>query len=60
MFVDEGDVDMYEAMKAYKKVGFEGPFMWDHIPAIPDDARSGGGRGFATGYMRAMIQAVYR
>ena len=60
VFVDEGDVDMYEAMKIYKEVGFEGPFMWDHIPAIPDDARGSGGRGFATGYMRAMLQAVYR
>ena len=60
VFVDEGDVDMYEAMKAYKEIGFEGPFMWDHVPAIADDVRGAGGRGFATGYMRAMIQAVYR
>ncbi len=60
VFIDEGDVDMFEAMKAYKEIGCEGPFMWDHMPAIPDDKGGGGGRGFVTGYMRAMIQAVYR
>lgn len=37
VFIDEGDVDMFEAMKAYKEIGFEGPFMRDHMPAIPND-----------------------
>lgn len=60
VFIDEGDVDMFEAMKTYRDVGFEGPFMFDHIPALPDDEAGRGGRGFVTGYMRAMLQAVYR
>ena len=60
VFIDEGDIDMYEAMKVYKEIGFGGPFMFDHIPGIPDDKGGQGGRGFVTGYMRAMLQAVYR
>jgi mannonate dehydratase len=93
VFVDEGDQDMFQAMQAYKEVGFKGPFMMDHTPGIPGmtdslrtyatgalvpdnpgmpdnpeaqktkrvvipDNRSG--HAFAVGYIRAMIQAVYR
>jgi mannonate dehydratase len=61
VFIDEGDVDMYEAMRAYKEVGFRGPFMMDHTPRFPKaDATWWAGRAFAVGYMRALIQAVYR
>jgi mannonate dehydratase len=61
VFVDEGDQDMYEAMKAYREVGFQGPFMMDHTPGFPDDAWTfQAGRGFAVGYIRALIQAAYR
>jgi mannonate dehydratase len=60
VFIDEGDVDMFEAMKAYRNAGFEGPFMMDHSPEIPFDRETREGRAFAVGYMRALIQAVYR
>ena len=60
VFLDEGDVDMYQAMQTYKEVGFEGPFMMDHTPGIPGDREGRDGHAFATGYIRAMIQAVYR
>ncbi|NKB67478.1 MAG: TIM barrel protein [Candidatus Latescibacteria bacterium] len=60
VFVDEGDVDMYEAMRIYREVGFEGPFMMDHTPGIPQDAEGRQGHAFATGFIRAMIQSVYR
>ena len=61
VFLDEGDQDMYEAMKTYKEVGFEGPFMMDHTPRFPNaDATFWAGRAFAVGYMRALIQTVYR
>lgn len=60
VFVDEGDVDMYTAMRNYKEVGFDGPFMMDHTPSIPQDNGQRLGRAFAAGYIRAMIQAVYR
>ena len=61
VFIDEGDVDMVRAMQAYKDVGFMGPFMMDHTPRFPSAAATPwAGRAFAVGYMRALIQAVYR
>ncbi len=32
VFVDEGDIDMLEAMKTYRDAGYEGPFVSDHPP----------------------------
>jgi mannonate dehydratase len=60
VFVDEGQVDMHRAMQTYAQVGFKGPFMMDHTPEIPGDRLGREGRAFAVGYIRAMIQAVYR
>ena len=60
VFLDEGDMDMYEAMQVYQEVGFAGPFMLDHIPGIPQQNSHWAARGFAIGYIRAMLQAVYR
>jgi mannonate dehydratase len=57
VFIDEGDVDMFRAMQTYHEVGFQGPFLVDHVPNIPQRLAS---RAYATGYIRAMIQAVYR
>ena len=59
VFVDEGDVDMFRAMQTYREAGFEGPFMMDHTPVIPGDREGREGHALATGFMRAMIQAVY-
>ena len=59
-FLDEGDMDMYEAMQVYREVGFAGPFMLDHIPGIPHQNTHWAARGFAIGYIRAILQAVYR
>ncbi len=36
-FIDEGAVDMFEAMKAYREVGFNGPMIVDHTPRVIDD-----------------------
>ena len=60
VFLDEGDVDMVKAMKIYKDVGFNGPFMMDHTPGIPGDREGREGHAFATGYIRALIQSVYQ
>ena len=57
-FVDNGDVDMYRAMQAYRDVGFKGPFSLDHSPAFPEAQIAN--QAFVIGYMRALIQAVYR
>lgn len=60
VFVDEGQVDMVAAMQTYREVGFNGPFMMDHTPQIPGDRESREGHAYAVGYIRALIQAVYR
>ena len=57
-FVDDGDVDMYRAMRAYRDVGFKGPFAVDHSPAFPDSHIAN--QAFVIGYMRGLIHAVYR
>jgi mannonate dehydratase len=56
-FIDEGEVDMFATMQAYRNSGFFGPFIVDHIPGIPQSLAS---KAFAIGYIRATIQSVYR
>jgi len=56
--VDNGDVDMFRAMQAYRDIGFTGPFMPDHSPVFPGAEVAN--QAFAAGYLRALIQAVYR
>lgn len=57
-FVDDGEVDMYRAMQAYRDVGFKGPFTLDHSPVFPGAQIAN--QAFVIGYLRALIQAVYR
>jgi mannonate dehydratase len=58
VYPDDGDVDMAEAMRTYKEVGYRGMFCPDHVPQ--SEADPGGERQFAfcLGYTRALIQAV--
>ena len=60
VFLDEGDMDMVRAMEAYRDIGFNGPIMMDHTPGIPNDTRGMASRSYANGYIKALIQAVYR
>ena len=57
-FIDNGDVDMLRAMRAYKEVGFDGMMMPDHVPAIPGDTRGAQAFAHAFGYIQALIAAV--
>lgn len=65
-FHDEGDLDMYECMKAYYDIGFDGPMRPDHVPVlateIEDPKMRGGyttlGMLYAIGYMRGLAEAV--
>lgn len=60
-FIDEGDVDMVKMMENYRDAGFNGPFMMDHTPRFGGEEQTfWAGHAFATGYIRALIQAVYR
>ena len=59
VFIDEGDIDMLQAMKAYKESGYTGPFVSDHTPRVEGDTPWGHiGRTFSHGYMRALVHAV--
>jgi mannonate dehydratase len=59
VFIDEGDVDMLEAMKTYRKAGYTGPFVSDHTPIVEGDTGWGHiGRTYSIGYMRALVHAV--
>jgi mannonate dehydratase len=60
VFIDEGDVDMIRAMQTYREIGFNGPFMMDHTPGIPHPSGHWAGRAYANGYIRALLQTVYR
>ena len=59
VFIDEGDVDMVAALRAYRDAGFEGVITPDHAPrVVGDSAYSHRGRAFALGYIRAAMQAL--
>lgn len=62
-FHDEGHTDMFECMRAYRQIGFNGPIRPDHAPAMEGDPnlRPGYealGRLFAIGYMRGLLEGV--
>ena len=61
-----GTADMFEAMKAYYEVGFEGPMRPDHAPKMEFDNRiSNGvpgylvlGKVLAIGYMKGLAESI--
>jgi mannonate dehydratase len=64
-FHDEGQIDMYEAMKAYVEIGFEGPLRPDHVPVMATEVEAGMRGGyttlgnlFAIGYIRGLAESV--
>jgi mannonate dehydratase len=57
-FIDDGDVDMLQAMRVYKEVGFDGMMMPDHVPAITGDTRGAQAFAYTFGYIKALIAAV--
>ncbi len=62
-FHDEGQIDMYAAMKAYIGIGFRGPLRPDHVPTMAGDSNerpgySALGSLYAAGYIRGLIEAV--
>ncbi len=58
-FLGEGNVNLFEAMRTFKEVGFTGFLIDDHVPHMIDDSEWGHrGRAYATGYMLALLNAV--
>lgn len=60
VYPDNGDVDMDEAMRTYKEVGYQGMFIPDHVPLSEVDPDGERQHSFALGYIRALIQVVNR
>ena len=59
VFVDDGDIDMYKAMKILAQAGFDGLLIPDHTPLIT----AGGdpwkdGMAYAIGYMKALLDVL--
>jgi len=62
-FHDNGKTNMYEAMRTYREVGFDGAMRPDHVPKLEGEEGDGSGysmlgRLFAVGYMRGLMHAV--
>ena len=62
-FHDEGQIDMYAAMKAYIEIGFKGPLRPDHVPTMAGDSNENPGYSalgslYAAGYIRGLIEAI--
>jgi mannonate dehydratase len=58
VFIDEGDTDMLEALRIYRRNGFTGVIIPDHTPQMRCDAPWHAGMAYALGYMRAAMRAV--
>jgi mannonate dehydratase len=58
VFPDEGDVDMFEAVKAYRRGGYAGPLCPDHVPVSELDPDRERFMSFALGYTRGLLHAA--
>ncbi len=56
-FIDEGYVDMVQAMRTCRDAGFDGPMVEDHVPEMAGGPDQWPAKAFALGYMKAAIQA---
>lgn len=58
-WIDEGGLNMLEAMRAFRDVDYRLTLCSDHVPHMTDDIDFGLiGRAYNHGYIKAMIQAV--
>jgi mannonate dehydratase len=57
-FPDEGDVDMLEAARVYKEVGYPYMLVPDHEPWIAGENQAGVAFAFAYGHTAAILQTV--
>ncbi len=58
-FIDEGNVKIASVMRKFRDVGFNGFIIDDHVPHLVNDTPYGHrGRAYATGYLRAMLDAT--
>jgi mannonate dehydratase len=58
VFVDEGDIDMIQALRIFKRNGYDGVFIPDHTPQMKCKAPWHAGMAYALGYMKATFEIV--
>ncbi|MFB6136823.1 MAG: mannonate dehydratase [Halobacteriaceae archaeon] len=59
-FIDEGNFDEYDALRALHEVGYTGALLPDHVPRMEGDSQWGHrANGFTAGYIRGMLRALY-
>ena len=58
VYLDEGQVDMLAAMKAFVEVGYSSMIYPDHVPRIPGDEGSRIGWAYAVGHIKAIMRAA--
>lgn len=58
VFPDEGDVDMFQALLAYQRGGYDGPLCPDHVPVSDLDDGRERFMSFALGYTRGLLHAA--
>jgi mannonate dehydratase len=59
VFIDEGDVPMLEALKAYRDSGFDGVIIPDHVPVLNTVSEPWrNGMSYSVGYIKAAMQAL--
>lgn len=58
VFPDEGDVDMFAALQAYRRGGYAGPLCPDHVPVSELDEGRERFMAFALGYTRGLLHAA--
>jgi mannonate dehydratase len=61
---DAGPTDLFDCMRAYREVGFDGVLRPDHVPTLDEEPNDRPGyailgRLFAVGYIRGLQEGVY-
>lgn len=62
-FHDDGQTDMFAAMRTYREIGFDGPMRPDHAPTMEGESNDHPGyetlgRLFAIGYMKGLLEGA--
>jgi len=58
VFPDEGDVDMWAALKLLAEVGYKYMVMPDHVPTLSADPNRAAAFAYCFGYTRALMQVL--
>jgi mannonate dehydratase len=58
VFPNEGDMDMFRSIFAYRDVGYQYMLMPDHLPQIDGRDPSGIAFAYCYGYIQALLDAT--